>query len=171
MVFIEKMTDRLIGSSLLPMLRTDFGKEGAGNDGWILHIEEATRKDVSIAWIRTVIASTQRAVQSHSGALVDPASLDNVETPPGRSTLFHGEGSLTVQSIRQAGFIAGAKRHKKEGRRAVFFAALEPREQRARRGVSGFIRDHERFTSKAGGKSPEDAIYWINLGEKHKIKD
>ena len=51
--------DGAIGwNSLLPRLRRDFGKEGAGSFSISQRLEEATKRDFRIVWVRMVISPT-----------------------------------------------------------------------------------------------------------------
>ena len=113
---LHREIDRAVHwSSLLPKRRRDFESEGARTfsvSQWLGHIHRGSNKPR----FQHCVGSNNnllyvRAIQGHSGGdLIDPELLNPVAIPPRwKEYLYHVGSSFTVNSIQQAGYIAGGK--------------------------------------------------------------
>ena len=102
-------------SSLLMVLRRDFEREGArtfSDSPWLGYIHRGSNTP------RFQCSANSnnhrlyvRAIQGHSGGdLIDPELLNHVAIPPRwKEYFYHVGSSFTVNSIPQAGLIAGGR--------------------------------------------------------------
>ena len=118
-------------SALFPQLRRDFEREGARTvsySQWLGHIYRGSNKPRFQCRVDSNNNLLHvRAIQGHSGGeLIAPELLNHVAIPPRwKEYLYHVGSFFAVNSILQAGLIAGG-RDTEEGRQTVFFTFLDP---------------------------------------------